>query len=258
MVQPPRRPDVQPPPERAAAAVGATPEQRRFAKALRDGMRREWVTIALIVANVAVFALMAAQGSGVLVPGDTSRLVEWGANYGPATIGEGQWWRLFSSMFLHGGVLHVGFNMYALWVGGRVVERIYGHVGYALLYAFAGLLGSVASAMTTQVPSVGASGAVFGIFGALLAFLLRRRRLLPAAVLKRLRSVVLIVVGFNVAFGFAVPGIDQAAHLGGLAGGFLAGLLLAPAFTDSTMRRPWAVYPVLVLAGTAVVWWIAA
>lgn len=259
VVQPPRPPDVTPPPERAAAAAGATPEQRRFAKALRDGMRREWVTLGLIAANVAVFALMVAQGSGILVPEAGNRLLEWGANYAPRTL-HGEWWRLFTSMFVHGGVLHIGFNMYALWVGGRLVERVYGHVGYGLLYAFAGLVGSVASALFSGDPpvaSVGASGAVFGVFGALLAFLLRRRRLLPMAVLKQMRAVVLLVVGFNVVFGFVVPGIDQAAHLGGLAGGFLAGLALAPAFAESKLRRPLAAYPAVALAGVAIVAWIA-
>ena len=233
---------------------GATPEQRRFAQALRQSMRREWVTLALVVANLAVFGVMTAGGVHPLAP-EGRALLAWGANFGPLTFG-GQSWRLVSSMFVHGGALHVGVNMYVLWSGGRLVERLFGHVGYALLYAVAGIAGSVASAlMVPPTPSVGASGAVFGVFGALLAFLLRRRRLMPAAALRRLRGTVLGFVVLNVAIGFAIPGIDQAAHLGGLAGGFAAGLALAPSFADGRLRRPTRLYPA-VLAGLvgAMVW----
>lgn len=237
--------------------MGATPEQRRFAQALRESMRREWVTVALVVANLAVFALMTFEGVDPLAP-DGRVLLAWGANYAPLTFGD-QWWRLLSSMFVHGGALHVGVNMYVLWVGGRLVERLYGHVGYAALYAFAGVAGSVASALVhPPTPSVGASGAVFGVFGALLAFLLRRRRLMPAAALKRLRGTVIGFVVINVAFGFVVPGIDQAAHLGGLAGGFAAGLLLAPAFADGRLRRPWASTAAVIAAALGLVTWVAA
>jgi rhomboid protease GluP len=257
VVQPPRPPDIRPPPERAAVAAGATPEQRRFAKALRGSMRREWVTVALVAANAAVFVLMSAQGVDFLAPSGRV-LVDWGANWGPETLGDHDWWRLFSSMFVHAGVLHVGFNMYVLWMGGRLVERLYGHAGYLILYTFAGLVGSVASVLThPSGSSVGASGAVFGVFGALLAFLLRRRALLPMLALKRLRGTAIAFVVLNVAFGFAVPGIDQAAHLGGLGGGFVAGLLLAPSFVDSSLRRPWAAYPVVLAAGGGLVAWIA-
>src|SRR5690606_18545729 len=115
-----------------------------------------------------------------------------------------------------------------------------GHAGYLLLYLFAGLTGSAASAIFSGGPSVGASGAIFGIFGALLAFLLRRRALIPMTVLVGVRSAALSFVLFNVAFGFAVPGIDNAAHLGGLAGGFVAGLALAPNLRADRLARPWA------------------
>ena len=256
MVQPPRAPQVPEPGERAAIAAGATPEQRRFGQALRDGMKREWVTQVLIAANVGVLAVMVASGVDVLEP-DTRSLLGWGANYAPLTVGA-QWWRLFTAVFIHGGVIHLAFNMYALWMGGRLVERVFGHSGFLVLYAFAGIAGSVSSIVVhPSVTTVGASGAIFGVFGALLAFLLRRRTLLPAAAVKRLRVAVIAMIVFNVFFGFAVPQIDQAGHLGGLGAGFLAGLALALAFRDGVMKRPWVAYPIVLAAGAGLVLWIA-
>lgn len=239
-----------PPP--VASRGGPTEAQILFRHALGGAMRREWVTDAITAANVAVFLMMVISGVSALLP-TAPELVGWGANFAPLTR-RGDWWRLFSSMFVHGGLIHLGFNTYALLMVGRMVERVYGHVGYALLYLFAGLTGSAASALIGSVPSVGASGAIFGVFGALLAFLLRRRALVPMQVLARLRSAVLTFVLFNVAFGFAVPGIDNAAHLGGLAGGFVAGIALAPDLHEARLRRPWALFPVVVLLGAAVVW----
>jgi rhomboid protease GluP len=220
-------------------------------------MKREWATQALIAANVTVLALMVASGVDVLEP-DTRSLLAWGANYAPLTVGAREWWRLFAAVFIHGGVIHLAFNMYALWMGGRLVERVFGHAGFVVLYAFAGIAGSVSSIVVhPSVPTVGASGAIFGVFGALLAFLLRRRTLLPSAALKRLRVAVLAMIVFNVLFGFAVPEIDQAGHLGGLLGGFLAGLALAPAFEHGVLKRPWIVYPIVLAAGAVLVTWIA-
>lgn len=249
---------VQPPPYREtlpaprARPTGPTEAQIRFRGALQGAMRREWVTDLLVASNVLVLGWMVLAGVSAFFP-DVS-LVAWGANYGPLTRG-GEWWRMVSSMFVHAGIVHLGFNMYALLIAGRLVERLYGHLGYALLYLVAGVAGSAASALTPpEVPSVGASGAVFGVFGALLAFLIRRRALLPPGVLLPLRRSVLTVIAFNVAFGFAVPGIDNAAHLGGLAGGFVAGVLLAPSLDGERIARPFGRYPLLLVLGAGLVW----
>src|SRR5690606_3233599 len=175
VVLPPRR-DVHSPRTR-----GPTDAQIHFRRALGGAMRREWITDALVAANVAVFVLMVVSGVSALSP-TGQELLGWGANYAPLTLA-GEWWRLFSSVFVHAGLIHLGFNTYALLLAGRMVERVYGHAGYLLLYLFAGLTGSAASAIFSGGPSVGASGAIFGIFGALLAFLLRRRALIPMTVL---------------------------------------------------------------------------
>jgi rhomboid protease GluP len=217
----------------------------RFRDALPRTMRREWVTDALLAINIAIFGWMVFHGVSPLVP---DALEEWGANKAQLTL-HGEPWRLVSSMFVHAGLIHLGFNMYFLMMVGRLVERLYGHLGFALLYAFAGMLGSMASALVhPDGSSVGASGALFGALGALGAFLLRRRKLLPGEVLKRMRVAVITTVLLNIGLGLSIPGIDNAAHVGGLVGGFVAGLVLAPSLGDRELRRPWILYPVVALA----------
>jgi membrane associated rhomboid family serine protease len=155
------------------------------------------------------------------------QLVEWGSNYGRRTLG-GEWWRLASSMFLHGSIWHLGFNMLALWQVGRVTERIFGSTRFAGLYLLAGLSGSIASVLwNPQVNSVGASGAIFGIIGGLLAFLGRPNSGVPPTVVSELRSSLVPFLLFSLWMGFIYPHTDNAAHIGGLAGGWLAGHLLA-------------------------------
>src|SRR5215470_16797334 len=185
------------------------------------------VTSVLIALNVAIFGLMLAWGVDPMQPAIDS-LIQWGANYGPKTT-QGEWWRMFTCMFLHIGVLHLLFNMIALWNVGGFMERLLGSSGFLVLYLLAGLLGSVASvAWNPFVVSAGASGAIFGLYGGLLAFLVRHRALQHAS-LAALRTNTLAFLGYNLVYGFIIQGIDMAAHLGGLAGGFICGLVLTPA-----------------------------
>ena len=188
------------------------------------------VTSGLLALNVAIFGLMLTQGIHPMQP-EVDDLIRWGANYGPKTT-QGQWWRMFTCMFLHIGVLHLLFNMVALWNVGAFMERLLGSTGFLVLYLLAGLLGSVASvAWNPFVVSAGASGAIFGLYGGLLAFLVRHRDLQQHAFLAALRTNTLAFLGYNVVFGFIIQGIDMAAHLGGLAGGFVCGFVLTPALT---------------------------
>ena len=146
---------------------------------------------------------------------------------GRLTLG-GQPWRLFTSMFLHGSLLHLGFNMLALWQVGALVERIFGSLRFVWLYLLAGLAGSLASVLwNPHVNSVGASGAIFGIIGGLLAFIGRENSGVPPTVVQDLRGSIFPFLIFNIVAGFAYPHTDNAAHIGGLAGGWLAGHLLA-------------------------------
>jgi rhomboid protease GluP len=155
------------------------------------------------------------------------QLVEWGSNVGRLTL-NGQWWRLFTSMFLHGGLLHLLFNMVVLYQAGQLAERIFGSLRFSGLYLIAGLCGSLASVLwNPHVNSVGASGAIFGIVGGLLAFIRREHSGVPPTVVKDMQGSLLPFLLFNIVAGFSYPHTDNAAHLGGLAGGWLAGHLLA-------------------------------
>lgn len=177
--------------------------------------RRTPVTTFLIVAIGIGFALQFFLGRA---------LTDAGANYGPAVWQGGEYYRLVTSMFLHGGIVHLLLNGWALYQLGSMVEIWMGSGRMLLIYFVGGIAGSIASTFWTQSLSVGASGAIFALLGALIAFLLRRREFLNAQA-KGLLSQLVGWAVINVFFGFSVPGIDNAAHLGGCAGGFLLGLV---------------------------------
>ncbi len=196
------------------------------------------VTQGIFGINVAVFVAMTLAGVSMLDNPAWQDLVRWGANYGPLTI-SGQWWRLLTCVFIHGGLLHIGFNMWCLWSLGRLAESVYGHWTFAAVYLITGLAASLGSVIWNPVVlSVGASGAIFGIAGALIAsFYLGEFSLPRAAMTGMLRSVVLFV-GYSLFFGAAV-GADNAAHIGGLLMGLLLGALIAKVApgNDDFLRR---------------------
>ena len=185
--------------------------------------RRPVVTWALLAINLVVWgATMLAGGSQ-----NTDVLLRFGAMYGPF-IATGDYWRLFTAMFLHIGIPHLLFNSFGLLVFGSLVERIYGPIRFVTIYILAGLAGSVASYSFNMLSiGAGASGAIFGVLGALAAFFFARRDMLGAMGRQNLLGLV-IIAAFNLIFGFVTPGIDNWAHMGGLLGGVLIGLALAP------------------------------
>ena len=185
------------------------------------------VTQAIFGINVAVFVAMTLAGVSMLDNPSGQDLVRWGANFGPLTV-SGQWWRLLTCVFIHGGLLHIAFNMWCLWDLGRLAESVYGHWTFAAVYLISGLSASLASVVWNPVIlSVGASGAIFGIAGALIAsFYLGEFSLPRAAMTGMLRSVVLFV-GYNLFFGAVIARTDNAAHIGGLVMGLLLGALIA-------------------------------
>ena len=193
-----------------------------FAQRLHKATPHVYVTPALVTLNVLVFGVMIATGIAIL-GGRPDDYLKFGANFGPLTSG-GEWWRLVTCTFVHAGILHLLFNMWALWDCGRLSERLFGNAWFAAIYLFAGVCGSFASMLWhNETVSVGASGAVFGVFGALLAYTLRQRGSIPPAMMNRLRISTSIFVTYSLFYGFAASGIDNAAHLGGLAAGFLMG-----------------------------------
>lgn len=185
-------------------------------------------TLTLIAANALVFAAMLKAGAG-LWHSTNGVPLDWGANFGPATQ-DGQWWRLGSALFLHFGLLHLSMNMLALWDGGRLVERMYGHWRFLAIYFIAGLAGNLASLAVQGggAVSAGASGAIFGVYGSLLAYVWCEREHIHRVDFRWLFWGALAFTVLAISLGFIVPGIDNAAHLGGLTTGTLSGLALMP------------------------------
>ncbi len=195
-----------------------------------------WASRALLVAIGGWYLVMAVAGVDVFSP-NTQELITYGANFGPRTLA-GQWWRLVSCMFIHIGLMHLALNLWALYFIGPLVERMLGHVGFVLLYFLSGTLASFTSVwFSPLVVSAGASGALFGLVGGLLGFLIRSRHSVPASAFRGLRNQLVIVIAVNIGLGFSIPGIDNAAHLGGLASGFVLGLILGQPIDDHTRVR---------------------
>ena len=209
------------------------------------------VTYALVVLNFLVFIAMLLSGAGLWHSPNGVQLA-WGANFGPATQ-DGQWWRLGSALFLHFGLLHLALNMWALWDGGQWVERMYGPVRFAVIYFAAGLMGNLLSLVVHAGHGVsgGASGAIFGIYGALITYLLCERSRIQHGEFRWLFWGALGFSGATIVFGLLVPGIDNAAHIGGLLTGLLAGYLLLKRTADQALiiqRGRWLSLGLLLLA----------
>ncbi|GEL09033.1 rhomboid protease GluP [Salisediminibacterium halotolerans] len=147
-------------------------------------------------------------------------LIEFGAKFDPLIL-EGEWWRFFSAMFLHIGLLHLMMNSLALFYLGGAVERIFGTKRFIFIYFLAGFIGSVSSFVFNDNISAGASGAIFGCFGALLYFGLVHKRLF----FRTIGMSLIVILAINLVFGFVVPMVDNGAHIGGLVGGFAGAVI---------------------------------
>jgi rhomboid protease GluP len=207
--------------------------------------------MALVGINCAIFLAMGMTGASMTSPSGQT-LVRWGANYGPLTYG-GDWWRLITYNFLHSGFLHIGFNMWCLWDLGALCESLYGTWTFGALYLICGVAGGLASTgLNPARLTVGASGAIFGLAGALIAGYYLGEFALPQIMIRaRLRSVVLFVI-FNVVLG-TVGQTDNICHLGGLVAGLICGALiakLAPSDADVSGRVAILAAAVLLLGGT--------
>lgn len=215
--------------------------------------RSAWISVtsALIVSNLLVACAMFVVGAGL---GHSSSTVQmaWGANFGPATK-DGEWWRLATAMFLHFGALHLAMNMAALWDSGRLVERAFGPGRFAAIYFASGLTGNLLSLIVQgdRAVSGGASGAIFGIYGAFLVFLLLERRRLHPSDFRWMFWGAAIFSVITLILGLLIPGIDNAAHFGGFVAGAMTGLALVPpsvASNPSRRRAQWIVAGTFALA----------
>src|SRR4051812_96532 len=212
-----------------------TPQRARSVPTFSEQLRFAPATVALIAINVALFLAMvisAAVGKQfsvapiftALKTPHSDLLIRWGANFGPLTL-SGQWWRLLTSMFVHVGIVHLLLNMWALWLLGFLAERIFGRPTYLFIYFFSGLAGSLATLAWSPASGIkaGASGAILGIVGALLIVFRFARLPYPPRAVRSSFNVMLIYAGATVLYGFFAGGFDNAAHLGGLLSGAIAG-----------------------------------
>jgi len=226
--------------EAAQRGEDVTYQRVETAPWLRQQSTSIGVTQIIFGANIAVFIGMTLSlGVSMLSNPPLQGLVAWGANFGPLTM-SGEWWRLLTCVFVHGNLIHIATNMYGLWILGRIAESVYGHWTFAAVYLLCGLSGSVASIVwNPNVLGVGASGAVFGVAGALIASFYLGEFSLPRSELMGTVRTLVVVLGINLIFGGMSSDIDNAAHIGGLIMGLILGALIArvaPDYTDIFRR----------------------
>jgi len=187
--------------------------------------RSNQLTMTLIGMNVGVFLLEWLAGGMGAMSADHSVLLAFGAKQNSLISDQHQYWRLITCVFLHIGFIHLLLNNYALWIVGRDIEQIYGSARFLILYVVTGTAASVSSFyFSPDAVSAGASGAIFGLFGAMATFAFKYRKTIPAALSKDIRRRLLPIIAINLMFGFSARGVvDNAAHIGGL----IAGIALA-------------------------------
>jgi rhomboid protease GluP len=211
-----------------------------------------FVTYAIMGITILIFMLQMATES--LLGADLPALYGMKVN---EWIAEGQLWRLFTPMLLHGGLIHILFNMYALRSFGPALEQHYGHGRFLLLYVLAGFAGNVASLALSANPSLGASTSLFGLFGAEGVFLYHNRELFGERARAALNQIIMLAI-VNLFIGLSIPRIDNWGHIGGLVGGTLfawfAGPVLKlegifPAYSIQDRRESASVWASAVLVG---------
>jgi membrane associated rhomboid family serine protease len=200
--------------------AGANKQKVIPMRAVKQGsaLGTPYVTLALIAVNIAVELVSLANGA---TAGEArGSIFERFALYGPSVGINHEWYRVITGGFLHSGLLHIGLNMYALWILGSQIETALGRIRFSLIFAGGLIAGSAAvMVLSPNEATVGASGAIFGIFGA--AFIMQR-----AAGIDPWRSPIARIIGLNLLITFLIPGISKGGHLGGLAGGVLVAWVL--------------------------------
>lgn len=191
----------------AVSVNRAKSEQKKFRAA------KPLFTYILMAVQIIIFVIMEIMGGSTA----TKTLIDFGAKFNPFIL-QGEWWRFITPVFIHIGFFHLLMNTFSLYFIGAEVERIYGRGRFLALYLFAGFMGVAASFIASPNIAAGASGAIFGCFGALLYFGLVHRELF----MRTMGMNVAILIVINLAYGFSVSNVDNAGHIGGLIGGFLA------------------------------------
>lgn len=186
----------------------------------QNNSKKAIVTYTIIGINIFMFIICAIL-SGNFMDIDTNVLVSLGAKYNPLIL-HGQWFRLLTCIFLHGGLIHIAANMYSLYAIGPLVEDLYGKYKYIIIYLATGIISSLFSFWFSAYVSIGASGAIFGLLGVILVFSIKERKRVGKAFFMNVASIVAI----NLFIGLSVKGIDNFAHLGGLLSGITFGLIM--------------------------------
>jgi rhomboid protease GluP len=234
--------------------------QDAFEQRLREKTPRLWALYAVVALNAGVWIANLVDGLSPMQP-VTADLFRWGASSASAVVRDGEWWRLITATVLHGGLMHLALNMYALWVGGTQVCRWFGNGQFLLIYWGSALAGAALSLhfSAQQAVSVGASGAVFGVLGAVLAGAWQHRERVPKAVVHQLLTSQGLFVFASLAQGFTRDGIDNAAHVGGLLAGATMAWLLVELVDEQAgaalrRRRQWQATALATVAVAGLVW----
>ncbi len=197
-----------------------------FYKGLIINQLKEYpITYGLIIINLFIYLLPLLAGINIV---DTSSeyLLTIGANYGPSVVLNGEIWRLFTAMFLHGGLEHITMNMLSIWFVGRVVEVWFNKVSYLSIYLISGLMGGLISIYMHPVTvGIGASGAIFGIFGAMAGIVIVHRKRMEAQFKAFIRDFGIILL-LNLVIGVVFESVDLSAHIAGLIMGIIGGAMV--------------------------------
>lgn len=198
-------------------------DEKKLAKIFKES--KPVITYSIIIINIIIYLLMLRADLY------TKIIQNFSSHY--AFVKDGEVYRLFTAMFLHADICHILFNMYALYIIGTEVERYYGKAKFLFIYIFSGIMGSLLSCVLNTTFSLGASGAIFGLFGALLYFAFEYRAVLD----KYLRGQLIPVILINLLMGFMIPSIDVFGHIGGLIGGILASMIMGIKDKDKKVDR---------------------
>jgi rhomboid protease GluP len=248
-------PDHEPPRQPPAAEVlgQGTPQRVRLSLPLS----RPRAVYVLLVINIVMYGItqllaVGLRGSALSSQVDpySLALLALGAKWGPA-IDAGQYWRFLTPIVLHGGIIHLAFNSYALYALGPETERVFGTWRFLAIYLIAGFAGTLASYIRSPGLSIGASGAIFGLIGALTAFFYRAKSLIGSEASRQQVTQLVSMAAINIVLGFTIPTIDNAAHIGGMIAGTATGFALAPSYAIDDRLYP----PVVIRTGRSTIAW---
>ena len=234
--------------------VGPRAVERRSDTPLLGGLipQARFTTVLILLINfgfylaTTIYAMKAGTGDAMGL--DTKTLYFFGAKY--AVLESGQWWRLVTANFLHGGLLHILFNSWALFDVGAIVDQVFGTNRMLVIYFIGGVCGYLLSSFwSDQVPSIGASASICGLVGAMIALGVRHRNPMGDAI----RGAFVRWAVYILVMGFIIPHVDNAAHIGGLAGGFGIGYLAGtPRLEGSSVEKLWKLSAAFCLLLTAI------